>query len=165
MRFIAKILAKFFKWKYEDKSPDFIIFGEDDQPYMLRWWVIPRNKYFNIYLHKVIGDDDRAMHDHPWNSLGLILEGTYLEIIPIYQPIGRKMVDKSFGGDKLSQGRWKYRDTDFAHYLLKYDEEPVWTLFFTGPKKRDWGFYHPESLNWVDHVTWCKVHGKEITYE
>ena len=37
--------------------------------YLSRWHIIPRNRYFNIYLHKFVGsDDDRALHDHPWRS-------------------------------------------------------------------------------------------------
>lgn len=34
------------------RAPDFIIGGKDT-PYMLRWWIIPRNKWFNIYLSQV----------------------------------------------------------------------------------------------------------------
>lgn len=44
----------------QSRNPDFIIGGAD--PYMLRWWVIPRNKVFNIYLHRFLrSDDDRAL--------------------------------------------------------------------------------------------------------
>ena len=37
------------------RKPDFVIGGHDD-PYMLRWWIIPRNRFFNIYLHKFLHD-------------------------------------------------------------------------------------------------------------
>lgn len=33
------------------RKPDFVI-GDPANPYLLRWYVIPRNKVFNIYLHK-----------------------------------------------------------------------------------------------------------------
>ena len=38
-------------------KPHFVIGGADD-PYMLRWYLIPRNRRFNIYLHKFLRDDD-----------------------------------------------------------------------------------------------------------
>ena len=47
------------------RRPDFII-GPEDNPYMRRWFIVPRNPYQNIYLHEVLrSDDDRAGHDHP----------------------------------------------------------------------------------------------------
>jgi hypothetical protein len=56
---------RWFKKIAGSRPPDFVIGG--DSPYMLRWWIIPRNKFFNIYLHRFLrSDDDRALHDHPW---------------------------------------------------------------------------------------------------
>lgn len=64
------------------RAPDVIIGGKDD-PYLLRWHVIPRNRYFNIYLHKFLrDDDDRALHDHPWASVSVTLWGKYHEHLP-----------------------------------------------------------------------------------
>src|SRR3546814_5856142 len=62
------------------RPPNFVIGGQQD-PYMRRWWVIPRNRFINIYLHQVLRpDDDRALHDHPWINLSIILDGGYWEI-------------------------------------------------------------------------------------
>ena len=68
------------KWSWRvPRAPDFIIGGAEDA-YMLRWWVIPRNRWFNIYLHKILRDDDpRALHDHPWWNISIVLKGGYLE--------------------------------------------------------------------------------------
>ena len=53
--------------------------GGERRPYLTRWHVLPRNKWFNIYLHRFIhGDDDRALHDHPWHSASLILDGRWI---------------------------------------------------------------------------------------
>lgn len=58
------------------RKPDFVI-GDLSNPYLLRWWVIPRNRFFNVYLHKFLrDDDDRALHDHPWWSMSIILSST-----------------------------------------------------------------------------------------
>src|SRR3546814_18227298 len=64
------------------RPPNFVIGGQQD-PYMRRGWVIPRSRFINIYLHQVLRpDDDRALHDHPWLNLSLILDGGYWEITP-----------------------------------------------------------------------------------
>ena len=48
------------------RPADFVI-GGAERPYLRRWWVIPRNRLFNVYLHQFLrSDDDRALHDHPW---------------------------------------------------------------------------------------------------
>jgi hypothetical protein len=62
-----------------ERKPDFVI-GAD---YLRRWWVIPRNRWFNIYLHRIRhDDDDRALHDHPWANITLVLKGAYVEHTP-----------------------------------------------------------------------------------
>lgn len=61
--------------------PDFIV-GKDhpEGPYMLRWYVIPRNRWFNIYLHLFLrSDEDEALHDHPWMNCSMLLRGSYIE--------------------------------------------------------------------------------------
>ncbi len=65
--------------------PDRVI-GKKENPYLLRWHLIPRNAIFNIYLHKFMrSDDDRALHDHPWSwNISLILRGEYIEHVPKY---------------------------------------------------------------------------------
>lgn len=165
MKWLAKILAWYFKWRYENKKPDFVITGKGNTPYLYRWWVIPRNKLFNIYLHKVVADDERHFHDHPWNSLGFILEGSYVEYIPYHQPKNRELLDDAFRCNLLEQGKYQYRDTNYSHYLIQFSTIPVWSLFFTGPKKRTWGFYHRVTRKWIDHVTWCEMFDKEVSYD
>src|SRR4051795_4015193 len=77
VRRLAKRLLRPF-WR----EPDFYIGGKVN-PYLVRWWVIPRNRFFNVYLHKFLrDDDDRALHDHPWISLSFILRGGYIEHTP-----------------------------------------------------------------------------------
>jgi hypothetical protein len=67
-------IKRFFR-----RPPDFCIGGVDN-PYIRRWWVVPRNRIYNIYLHNFKrDDDDRAYHDHPWNFCSIILRGAYFE--------------------------------------------------------------------------------------
>ena len=61
------------------RKPDFIV-GDPANPYLRRWWLLPRNPVFGIYLHQFMrSDDDRALHDHPWPSLSLTLRGRMME--------------------------------------------------------------------------------------
>ncbi|MBP3955459.1 hypothetical protein J8F10_09210 [Gemmata sp. G18] len=118
------------------REPDFYIGGRDN-PYLLRWWVIPRNRLFNIYLHKFLrDDDDRALHDHPWISLSVILKGGYIE----HTTDG---VSVRFAGGIV------FRRATHAHRLELLREDgravPAWTLFITGPKIREWGFHCPQG--------------------
>src|SRR4051812_37025247 len=63
-------------------KPHFFIGGQD-APYMLRWYLLPRNPWLNLYLHKFLrDDDDRALHDHPWWFVSLMLRGAYYETTP-----------------------------------------------------------------------------------
>ncbi|WP_291295838.1 hypothetical protein [Elioraea sp.] len=117
---------------------DFVIGGEEN-PYLLRWWVIPRNRWFNVYFHHFRrSDDDRALHDHPWWSISVILHG------PGYR---EHLADGSAPWRRC--GAVIARGATAAHRVeLLLDEGfelPVWTLFITGPRVREWGFWCPQG--------------------
>jgi hypothetical protein len=110
------------------RSPDMRI-GRD---YLDRWWLIPRNRLMNIYLHKFTNsDDDRALHDHPWWNLSILLKGSYREHFQGFRKIRR-------AGDLI------FRSAKTAH-RIEVLEGPVWTIFITGPKVRSWGFLCPKG--------------------
>lgn len=124
-------------WFY--RKPDFII-GSHDNPYMLRWYVIPRNKWFNIYLHKILrSDDDRALHDHPWLNMSLLLSGKYREVTPNSNRI-------------IKAGSVIFRRPISSHRLETVDGH-CWSLFITGPTIRTWGFHCPKGwIPWYNFV-------------
>ena len=106
--------------------------GPASDPYMLRWWVIPRNKWFNIYLHAYRhDDDDRACHCHPWHSLSFALSGTVEEI---YLNKGQER------RREIKPGSVIIRSAKFAHRLVVPEWHAI-TLFLTGPVIREWGFW------------------------
>lgn len=157
------------------REPDFYVGGKQN-PYMMRWWIIPRNRYFNIYLHKFLRDDeDRACHSHPWKSLSIILKGNYIEHRPV------KFVNRRTGKIEIVDyerqvfKRWAIipRAANYFHRIelfkeyydkiaadtAKYYEEncpeknpyvkfsqPVWTIFITGRKIQEWHFLCPQGL-------------------
>lgn len=132
-------------WKLVTLQPHLKIGGT--QPYMLRWYLIPRNPWLNVYLHKFLrDDDDRALHDHPWKFISFMLWGVYSE-----QRHGHKTLVRS--APSLA-----YRDATDRHCITLLrnkagQEMPCWTIVLTGPKIREWGFWCPKGfVVWTDFV-------------
>lgn len=125
------------------RQPDRII-GDN---YLYRWYVIPRNRFLNIYLHKFIAsDDDRALHDHPWLSVSFLLKGEMIEHllsqkrhVPVFIPV--------------------FRLAKHAH-RLEVVKSPVWTVFITGPNIRQWGFLCPKG--WVHWSKFTDSSGNSV---
>lgn len=122
-------------------EPHFII-GSKADPYVYRWWVLPRNSKINVYLHKFLRDDeDRALHDHPWWFISIILWGGYWEVTP----------------DGIRRRRWlsvAFRRADHQHRVVLHPGmerlKPCWTLVITGPRTREWGFWCPQGfVHWT----------------
>lgn len=115
--------------------------------YLRRWWVVPRNYFSNVYLHEVVGDDDdRAMHDHPWDNTSVIIKGGYIEHTP-------EGVFERRAGDTV------FRPAASLHRLeMLPGVDRTLSLFFTGPKVREWGFQTPEG--WVHYKEFVEIHGE-----
>lgn len=140
MRLFDRLISPLLRIR-ETREPDFIIGGKED-PYLLRWFVIPRNAFVNVYLHEFRrSDDDRAHHDHGWlfNFTWMLLAG-YLE-----HTIAR-------GGIHVctarSAGEWKFRWGRSPHRIELPARVFCVTLFITGPRIRNWGFHCPEE-GWI----------------
>ena len=125
------------------RAPDFII-GGAQRPYLNRWFLIPRNGVFNIYLHQFLrSDDDRALHDHPWWSLSIVLKGWMLE----HDLDARSAPHVRY----LEAGHIRLRGAAYAHRLSLPEGRTCWTLFITGPRIREWGFHCPQGWkHWRD---------------
>lgn len=128
------------------RKPDLTILTRDGAPYLERWWLIPRNKYFNVYLHKISSsDDDRCLHCHPWYNCSIILKGYYHEMTLTdqskrfyYDSIKFSSADSSYGLPTVTKRRnWlsvTFRKPRTPHRLIiDPSKPPVWTLFITGP--------------------------------
>lgn len=134
------------------RPPDFQIGGAEN-PYCNRWWIIPRNRWFNIYLHQFVrDDDDRALHDHPWLNCSILLRGRYAENVFLRRPAAGRYLPVTIG---LARRPWRpvFRRPSTAHrVILPRDENhrpvPCWSLFLTGPVIRSWGFWCPKG-RWV----------------
>lgn len=155
MKGLFQSIAAFLIARAQQRTPDFVIGGSDD-PYLRRWWVLPRNPLFNIYLHQVLrSDDDRALHCHPWCNASIILSGAYTERVPVdqSQASGFDYV-RGFTRDIVRQaGKVTFRFGRWRHRLIVADGGECWTLFITGPVYRRWGFWCRTGwIYWKDFV-------------
>lgn len=96
------------------------------QGYMRRWYLLPRNRWANVYLHEFYGSDEPRLHDHPWHSLSFTLCGLLWE------------EDITGASTPRWAGNLVYRSPQYAH---RFDVTlPTLTVFATGPRVRRWGF-------------------------
>src|SRR5882757_10818132 len=123
------------------REPDFVIGGPAD-PYLKRWWLLPRNPVFNVYLHLFLrSDDDRALHDHPWVNGSILVEGRYIE-----ETIRRGGIHVR---TERRAGAIKLRGPRAAHRVELIDGQPCTTIFIIGPRLRRWGFHCPKGwIHW-----------------
>lgn len=134
------------------RPPDYLI-GGAERPYLRRWWIIPRNRWLNVYLHNMLrDDDDRALHDHPWANVSIILRGGYDEHSPKYPnewPWNRELKVK-----RRKPGGVVFRHAKNVHRLtLPEGQAESWSLFITGPVIRVWGFWCPNGWRpWQEFV-------------
>jgi len=111
------------------RDPDFTI----GDRYLERWYVIPRNRIFNIYLHRFgRSDDDRALHDHPWWNVSILLVGEYVEHTIRAGGVHVRTLRQE-GDVVLRRAR--------AAHRIELSNGVCWTLFITGPRLREWGFH------------------------
>lgn len=127
----------------ERTAPDFIIGGAEN-PYLLRWWLVPRNPLLNVYLHHFLrSDDDRALHCHPWPNCSILLRGTYTEHTIAAGGVHRRQI--------LRAGDVRVRPSGAMAHRVELHDGPCWTLFITGPRYREWGFHCERGwVHWKD---------------
>lgn len=168
----AETLATVRQWAHRShisrRAPDEII-PDPGQPYMLRWyarrkcrqldeqcrpwleelWHFQDRILENAYLHVFKrSDEDRALHDHPWSWITVLLEGSYWEHVPAdpAEPAGATRPWRRDAGDIVLRG-----DAAHPHRIELIDGQPVTTLFMTAVKSREWGFWCEQGWrHWRD---------------
>lgn len=157
-----RLLAYVLQNHVQARGPDFII-GPPDDPYLLRWYHVRKGQRWrdlsparraqlleednprdddsaanNVFVHIFVrSDDDRALHDHPWGWRTVLLEGHYDEFTPLddANPAGPRARCRREAGDVV------YRAPEHSHCIALTGGAPALTLFSTGPKVREWGFW------------------------
>ncbi|SKS72718.1 Uncharacterised protein [Mycobacteroides abscessus subsp. bolletii] len=122
------------------------VIGDPTDPYLSRWFLIPRNSRRNIYLHRFHHSDTPPLHCHPWNFTSIILKGGYYEVTEtatIYRRAGT-----------IARRRAQHRH----RVVLPVDEHgrdiECLTITITGPRIRPWGFWCPRPGGSPRFVPW-----------
>lgn len=143
-------------------NPDLVI-APDGEPYLYRWYLMPCGGYYkpngqkreipsyrnSVMLHiQTNSDPERPYHDHPWDNQSVILAGGYEEHIQSTPPHGHTATEWRRPGDVI------VRAATEAHRLILPDGVPyTMTVFSTGPKVRDWGFWYGDTWHHnAEHV-------------
>lgn len=118
------------------------IIGDDvsGEPYLLRWFLIPRNPLVNIYRHRFCRSDPSVPHDHPWHFVSIVLRGCYREIGE------HRTVVRRPGSLAIRRASSRHRVELLGH--------PVTTVIITGPRCRPWGFWCPKPAGPPRFVPW-----------
>lgn len=145
------------------KTPYSHITGPDGSTYMRRWWLF--NPYGkddqgeptpvrwqwlpSIRVHHILRpDNDRHLHDHPWNARTIVLRGWYTEERPFSALTDREALAADGVGLNDPTRAIFHRVIGYTgrllfgqyHRISAVKPGGVWTLFFTWPKKGAWGF-------------------------
>jgi len=137
---LQKIKDLSLNWLERHDRKRIIMDRTENEPYLERYYVLFKERItfpYNIFLHKFLKSDPDDVHDHPWNYFTIILKGGYWEWIPVFNTLGEK-----FSEYRVWRGPGSFRFGGMNNYH-RIELEPgvnAWTLFFVGPKKREWGF-------------------------
>lgn len=141
-----KDLFWILRWKQHKLGFERSTITVQGEKYLTRW--ILHFGLFCLRLHKFYrGDDDRALHDHPFWFVTYPLKG-YWEETELY------------GFRWVKPHRLHFRGRDFKHRVvgpaavaIGYLPGPFYTLVLAGPYSDTWGFY-TEAGEYVPWQEW-----------
>lgn len=145
MKWLERAIDRFICY-IRDSGGTPIYIGDEGNPTYWRWFVIPRNRFLNLYLHHFLKDDEHDLYDHRAANISIILQGEYAEERFGWKPcIGCPLPTTR----QYRIRRWcplfRLPSTPHRVVLPRDTREgrpvPCWSLFIKFPDVRDWGFY------------------------
>jgi len=78
------------------------IISKDGVLHFRRWKII-LTPWFAIYIHAIYkADEDKHLHNHPWNFWSFVLKGSYTERLPNFK------LNPRFAGTHQYRDTWGY---------------------------------------------------------
>jgi hypothetical protein len=169
-RFLARPAVADYLIRRAQRTPYSPIVKDGDL-YMERFWLFnpypdsgqsgadrkPWRFPLSIRIHHIwLPDQDRDLHDHPWNARTIILRGWYIEerterpFRSVWEFAKQQVMRCNVSGDTATL---KYGE---FHRITEVSDGGVWTLFITGKYRGTWGF----SVDGIK-VQWRKYLGLE----
>lgn len=116
------------------------LIGDQSNPLMARY-ILFRFDSWGIFVHHFLrSDHDRALHDHPWPFIAIILKGGYYEL-------HNQTIDLSETTEKRHPGNVLLRPAEWRHRVILPEGRTSWSLMIVGRRVRWWGFFAPTG--------WC----------
>lgn len=113
-----------------------------------RRWQLLKTRWFSIYIHGIYAaDQDKHLHNHPWDYKSLVLKGSYIE-------------ETNSGINTLQFGTITYRNGKDYHKIKTLLTKSVYTLFIVSPVKRIWGYQVDGS--WMNHEEYRKLKNQNL---
>jgi hypothetical protein len=170
VRFIVDLLIEWCK----NHKRAYVIYGDSDRPYLMRYLVV-KNPYVNVFIHKFLRSDDPFPHDHPWNFWSYVVSGGYTE-----QRFDRAKAKHNHAeytqywtqsSEIRLPGSLAYRkfkdihlvDLDRTYGLDELDLAPT-TICVTGRRLQEWGFWLDDRtyLDWREFLKIRSVNDSRI---
>lgn len=129
--------------RYYVCGPNVKFFPNEIKPF-LKW--LP----FTLYVHNFhASDEDRELHNHPWQAKSFILAGGYIEEYRVGPPGSRIVLQKV-----VSPFRFNKIGPDHFH-RVDLIEDDAWSLISVGDKSGSWGFWDREKdeyAGWKEYL-------------
>jgi hypothetical protein len=140
--------------------------GREECPYVRRW-ILDLGPLGSLRVHHWLGDDEqRALHDHPWGFLTIMLAGSYTDVSwpewvkGVDWSRNVRILDQCRRSDILRPGSIRWRPAKWAHTV---QTTGAWTILWTQPKSRSFGFYQENKatgLKWIKANKFFGRYGK-----
>jgi len=158
---LRKIKDHVLNWLDHNDRKRIIMDRTEKEPYLERYYVLFKERVtfpYNIFLHKFLKSDPDDVHDHPWNYFTIILKGGYYEWIAQFDDQGKKTSEV-----RVWRGAGSFRrgNTHTFHRIELKEGVTPWTLFFVGPKKREWGFL--VNNKWIHYEQYLNEQSQKIS--
>ncbi len=137
-------------------------YGDQDQPRYIAW--LP-----SVRIHHICrADQDRDLHDHPWNARTFVLRGWYTEERPWGALSEREALAADGTAPDHADRAIFHRVSGYTgrllfgqyHRIRTVSGGGVWTLFITGRKRGAWGFdVNGQKVPWRTYLGLDKQEG------
>lgn len=144
-------------------------YSSEGSVFLTRWWLFGTDEGEGpaLMVHKFHRpDNDRCLHDHPWDFLSLVLWNGYEEEVEREHPAiknGNWRGDYAVREKKRNRaGFLLWRPAEFRHRISALPGGPCWTLVLRLRKRRPWGFWTEEG--WVHNQRFFALVGRGVQW-
>lgn len=121
--------------------------GDDPMPFFQRWYILRSpsggKPSPNLYVHHFLRSDMEEPHCHPWANTSYVLKGAIEED---YWPSAASCLFEDAPVRLVTPaGAARARPASAVHRIVAVEPGTI-SLFVTGPKVRDWGFYTDQGF-------------------